>query len=166
MLPAAESWDGARIEPSGPAGSPRTGTLGQQDPTTCKHSHSLRRGAVSRERGGSSLEPGRTRWVPSTAFREVFLQKLKPCCKNKILLRSGLLLGAVCHPRQSPGRRSRTLGMAAPVPGPPCPKGHLEGTGGRRCSSSLTQFVPGRGIQASSAGRFRAPLPGSRHSKH
>lgn len=45
---------GEHMVPSGPVGSPRTATGGQQDPTTCKHSHSLGCGAVSRVRGAAA----------------------------------------------------------------------------------------------------------------
>lgn len=158
MLPAAGSGDGGAHGALGSCWEPQdshTGTAG---------SHHLQAqpqprmwGRVQSE-GGSSQEPGRARWVPSAAFREVFLQKLKLHRKNTSLLQSGLLFGAVSQLRQHPAGRSRTLGTSAPVPGPPCPTRHLEGTRGRRCSSSsLTQFVPGRGIQASSACRLRAP---------
>lgn len=110
-------------------------------------------GCVQRK-GVSSLEPGRTRWVPSTAFREVFLQKLKLDCKNKPLLWSGLL-GAVSWLRQRPGRRSRSLGTTTPVPAPTVSRGAPGG-------HTLLLLLPDPicawpGTRASSAGRFRAP---------
>lgn len=112
MLPAAESGDGGvhcALRSCWEPQDSHTGTAG---------SHHLqaqpqpRAWGCVQSKGGSSLEPGKTRWVPSIAFREVFLQKLKLYCKNKPLLRSGLLFGAVSQLRQHSGR-SRTSGTAA-----------------------------------------------------
>lgn len=98
--------------PSGPVGSPRTVTLGQQDPTTCKHSHRLGCGAVSRARGGSRLEPGWTRWVPSLqgsfpAKAEITLQKQTAA--------SVCSLARSCVPGEAaPGKEEQHFGHRGP----------------------------------------------------
>lgn len=122
------------------------GTAGSQHPRTW--------GCVQ------SQEPGRTRCLPSTAFREVFQQKLKLYSKNKSQLQPGLLLGAVSQLRQHPGGRSRNLGTSSPVPGPPCllqaPRGH---------TGPPLLLLPGPvRARPGHPGRFWA-LPGSQHSK-
>lgn len=108
MLPAAESGDGGvhcTLRSCWEPQDSHTGTGG---------SHHLQAQPQPRAQGcvQSKGEPGETRWVPSIAFSEVFPQKLKLYCKNKPLLGSGLLLGAVSQLRQLSGR-SRTLGTAA-----------------------------------------------------
>lgn len=91
-MPLLGAGTGELIVPPGPAGAPGTATLGQQDPTTHEHGHGLVCEAVSGARGCSGEELGRAQQLPSPAFREVFLKKLKFCCKIKLLFSAGLLL--------------------------------------------------------------------------
>lgn len=158
---------GEHIVPPGPAGNPGTTTLGQQDPTTREQGHSLMCKAAFRARGGSGQEPGRARRVPSAAFREVFLKKLKFCCKNKLLLQCWAALWSCAPAEAAPGRDGREFGHlfthARTILPHRAADRHLEGARSRRAASfSLTQFVSRRCIPASSAVRLQArAVPGS-----
>lgn len=112
---------GEHTVPPGPAGTPGIAVLGQQDLTTHRHGHGLVCEAAFGARGCSSAELGRAQQVPSPAFRDVFLKKLKFYCKIKLLFSAGLLFGALSQLRQCPGGTSRSVGTSSPVPGPPCP---------------------------------------------
>lgn len=152
---------GEHTVPSGPVGNPRTATRGQQNPTTCKHSHGLVCGAAFRARGSSSQELGRARHVPATAFREVFLKKLKFCCRTKWLFQFWAALWSRAPLEAAPGRDKQELGhlfTCARTTLPHHAAGrHLEGSRSRRAACfALTQFVSCRCIQASSAVRLQA----------
>lgn len=110
MLPAAGSGDGGAHGALGSCWEPQdshTGTAG---------SHHLQAqpqprmwGRVQSE-GGSSQEPGRARWVPSAAFREVFLQKLKLHHKKHITASVWAAVRSCVPAEAAPGREEQDFG--------------------------------------------------------